>query len=72
MSQEPTEHIKSYALYRALELLENQFTLLTIYLVELTRVKLLKTNNIINAARLFFARKPLNVPENSHDFTRLD
>ena len=72
MSQEPTEHIKSYALYRALELLENQFTLLTIYLVEIARVKLCKKNEILNAARLFSAIKPLNVPKNSHDFTRFD
>ena len=44
MSQEPNEHTKSYALYRALEQLENQFTLLTIYLVEIARVKLCKKN----------------------------
>ena len=35
MSQEPTERNESYVLYRALELLENQFTLHTIYLVEI-------------------------------------
>jgi hypothetical protein len=69
MSQEPNEHTRSYALYRALEQLENQFTLLTIYLVEIARVKLCKTNEILNAARLFSAIKPLNVPKNSHDFT---
>ena len=60
MSQEPTEHIKSYALYRALELLENQFTLLTIYQVEIAQVKLHKKDELLNVARLFSAIKPLN------------
>ena len=64
MSQEPNEHTKSYALYRALEQLENQCTLLTICLVEIARVKLRKKNEILNAARLFSAIKPLNVPKN--------
>ena len=41
-----TEHIKAYAKYRALELLENQFTLLTIYLVEIASIKLRKKNAI--------------------------
>ena len=72
MSQEPNEHIKSYALYRALEQLETQFNLLTIYLVEIARVKLCKKNEILNAARLFSAVKPLNVPNNSHAFTMFD
>ena len=31
MSQEPTEHIKSYALYMPLELPENQLTLPQVY-----------------------------------------
>ena len=39
-SQKPTEPIKSYVLDRELELLENQFTLQTIYLVEIAKVKL--------------------------------
>ena len=72
MSQEPTEHIKSYAKYRALELLKNQFTLLTIFLVEIASVKQRKKNEILNAARLFSVIKPLNVPKNAHDFTRFD
>ena len=63
MSQEPTEHIKSYAKYRALELLENQFTLLTIYLVEIASVKLRKNNEILNAARLFFGHKTIKCPK---------
>ena len=71
MSQEPTEHIKSHALYRALELLENPFTLLTTYLVEIARVKHRKKNEII-VTTLFSAIKPLNVPQNSYDFTRYD
>jgi hypothetical protein len=72
MSQDSNEHTKSYALYRPLEQLENQFTLLTIYLVEIARVKLCKKNEILNAARPFSAIKPSNVPQNSHDFTWSD
>jgi hypothetical protein len=64
MFQEHNEHTKSNALYRGLEQLENQFSLLTIYLVEIAKVKLFKKNEILNAARLFSAIKPLNVPKN--------
>jgi hypothetical protein len=72
MSQEPTEQIKSYTLYWALEMLENQFTLITIYLVEIARGTLRKKNEIFNVARLFSAIKPLNVPKNEHYFTSFD
>jgi hypothetical protein len=63
MSQEPTEHIKSHATYRALDLLENQFTLLTIYLVEIARVELRKKNNIFNVARHFFGHETIKCPK---------
>ena len=54
LSHEPTEQIESYALYWSLEMLENQFTLLTTFQVEIARVKLCKNNEIFNVARDIF------------------